>query len=69
MCDAVYNDFKNAHSLLGDEDFSFLNEDLESTISEVLREGEYLMDEYLSQVETIDKLCELLEDNDVDYDI
>ena len=67
MCDQYYDDYQDAHRVLDEESFDFLNQELKDKIDKTLCEGDYLRVAYKNKVETIDKLCSILDDNGIRY--
>ena len=66
MYDDYYKDTKAAVNLLGSEDFSFLNKELQSNIDDVVREVDMLLTEYEEKVNLIAYYEQLLCSNDIE---
>lgn len=66
MCDNYYKDIKKIVDALDNEDFGFLNTELQETISETISEVGMLLSEYEDKQNLIEHYEQLLADNDIE---
>lgn len=65
MVDVYYRDTKKAMDALEEEEFSFLNQDLQDCIELVVTEVGGLLEEYEEKENWVEALTQLLIDNDI----
>ena len=66
MCDNYYKDTKKIVYSLSQEDFSFLNNDLQEVISETINEVGMLLSEYEEKINLIEHYEQMLEQHDIE---